>query len=71
MREGGTQKTADRPVSAEAVGALVAFLDSRGVDRRRYRILSRLRALHDSDDFAKLPDDLRERVREIVDEANA
>jgi hypothetical protein len=66
MHEGAKQKTAERPVSVEAVGALVAFLDSRGVDRRRYRIVTRLRALHDSDEFATLPEDLRDRVREIV-----
>ena len=66
MHEGAKQKTAERPVSAEAVGALVAFVDSRGLDRRRYRILNRLRAVHESDAFATLPEDLRDRVREIV-----
>jgi hypothetical protein len=69
MKEGAREKTAERPVSAEAVGALVAFVDSRGLDRRRYRIVNRLRAVHDSDAFAALPEDLRERVREIVSES--
>ena len=60
------QGSANRPTSVEAVGALVAFLDTTGLDQRRYRILSRLRALRDSDEFASLPEDLRDRVREIV-----
>jgi hypothetical protein len=66
MKEGAREKTAERPVSAEAVGALVAFVDSRSLDRRHFRIVNRLRAVHDSDEFATLPEDLRERVREIV-----
>jgi hypothetical protein len=58
--------TSDRPISAEAVGALVAFLDTSGLDRRRYGVVSRLRRLQGSDQFATLPEDLRERVQEIV-----
>jgi len=43
--------------------------ESKGVDRRRYRIVNRLRSVRDSDEFATLPEDLRERVREIVTES--
>ena len=63
-REGQT----GRPVSAEAVATLVWLVESRGVDRRRYRIVGRLRAVRDSDQYANLPEDLRARVREIVAE---
>lgn len=54
------------PVSAEAVGALVAFLETSGVDRRRFRAVNRLVALSNSEQFEALPEDLRQRVREIV-----
>ena len=60
------QGSANRPTSAEAVGTLVSFLETNGLDRRRYRIMNRLRSLRDSDEFASLPEDLRDRVREIV-----
>lgn len=63
---GAKQDSANRPTSVEAVGTLVAFLDTSGLDRRRYRILNRLRALRDSDEFGNLPEDLRDRVREII-----
>ena len=66
MDQGTKQGSANGPTSAEAVGTLVAFLDTSGLDRRRFRILNRLRALRDSDEFASLPEDLRDRVREIV-----
>ena len=62
-------ETGKRPTSAEGAATLVWFLDSGGVDRRRYTIVNRLRRLRDSDEFATLPEDLRERIREIV--ANA
>jgi hypothetical protein len=42
------------------------LLDANQVDRRRYSILGRLRALRDSDDFETLPGALRQRVREIL-----
>jgi len=58
--------TAGSPVSAEAVETLVWLAESKGVDRRRYRIVNRLRAVRDGDHFATLPEDLRARVREIV-----
>ncbi|MFZ0342802.1 MAG: hypothetical protein WAL31_10755 [Gaiellaceae bacterium] len=56
----------ERAISTEAVGALVAFLDTSGLDRRRYSAASRLRRIRDSDQFATLPEDLRERIREIL-----
>jgi hypothetical protein len=49
---------------AEGVGMLIAFLDSGALDLRRYTVVSRLRRLHDSDGFATLPEDLRERIRD-------
>ena len=66
MDYGANQDSANRPTSVEAVGTLVAYLDTSGFDRRRYRIVNRLRALRDSEEFANLPEDLRDRVREIV-----
>jgi hypothetical protein len=57
-------------ISAEAAGTLVWLLDNKGVDRRRYSMVNRLRRLRDSDDFAALPEALRERVREIIDESD-
>jgi hypothetical protein len=55
-----------RPLSAEAVGTLVAFYDTDGFVRRRYSVVQRLHEIHDSTYFATLPEDLRERIREIV-----
>ena len=40
--------------------------DLGAVDRRRYTIVSRLRRLQDSDEFATLPEELRQRIRDIV-----
>jgi hypothetical protein len=57
------------PISAGAVGTLVAFYDTHAFKQRRYAIVQRLRALRDSDAFATLPEDLQERVREIVAQA--
>jgi hypothetical protein len=59
-------RAVNRPVSTEGVGTLVAFLDTGAFDRRRYRIVNRLRALRESDQFSALPEDLRDRIREIV-----
>jgi len=58
----------DGSAAAEAVGTLIWLVDTNGVDRRRYAIVNRLRAIRDSAEFATLPEDLRERVREIVAE---
>ncbi len=63
-----TDRAPERRTSAEAVETLVWLLDT-GVDRRRYRIVSRLRAVRDGDEFATLPEELREKVRQIVAES--
>lgn len=68
MSDSESERRTDRPVSAEAVGTLVWLLDNRGVDRRRYAIVNRLRVIRDSDEFAMLPETLRERVSEIIAE---
>jgi hypothetical protein len=59
-------ETAPRPFLAEGVGMLIALLDAGSLDNRRYTIVNRLRRLHDSDDFASLPEDLRSRIRAII-----
>jgi hypothetical protein len=59
----------ERGFSAETVETLVWLWNSDGLDRRRYRIVNRLRSVRGSDEFSSLPEDLRERVREIVAEA--
>jgi hypothetical protein len=66
MDDRGKGGSSERPISAGAVGALVAFLDTSSFDRRRFRAVNRLRALRDSEEFETLPEDLRQRVREIV-----
>ena len=53
----------------EAVGTLIWLLDSSSVDRRRYPILNRLRKVRDSDEFDSLPEALREKVRQIIADA--
>lgn len=63
------EKAPERRFSAEAVETLVWLLETPGVDRRRYRMVNRLRIVRDSEEFATLPDDLRERVRQIVAES--
>lgn len=50
----------------EKIETLIWLAESEGVDRRRYGIVNRLRSLHESEEFAGLPEDLRDRVREIV-----
>lgn len=65
VNESGTAPK--REASPEAVETLVWLAESEGVDRRRYMIVNRLRAVRDSDQFATLPEDLRARVREIVE----
>lgn len=60
------RETTSRPFLAEGVGMLIALLDAGALDHRRYAIVNRLRRLHDSDEFATLPEDLRERIREII-----
>jgi hypothetical protein len=63
------ERAPEREVSAEAVETLVWLWNSAGLDRRRYRIANRLRAVRNSDQFESLPDSLCQRVREIVAEA--
>jgi hypothetical protein len=58
----------DRSISTEAVGTLVWLLDS-SLDRRRYAVLNRLRAVRDSEEFGTLPDALREKVQKIIAES--
>lgn len=57
---------APRPFLTEGLGMVIALLDAGDLEHRRYAIVSRLRRLHDSDEFASLPEDLRERIREII-----
>jgi hypothetical protein len=68
MSEREERETPARPMFAEGVGLLIALLDAGALDHRRHAIVNRLRAMSDSDEFATLPEDLRERVREIVAE---
>ena len=63
------QEETPRPMFAEGVGMLIALLDTGALDRRRYTVVNRLRRLQDTDDFASLPEDLRERIREITADA--
>jgi hypothetical protein len=48
---------------------LIALLDTGALDRRRYTVVNRLRRLQHTDDFASLPEELRERIREITADA--
>jgi hypothetical protein len=66
----GGEERGEGSISAEAAGTLVWLLDNQGVDRRRYAIVNRLRRLRDSEEFATLPESLRQRVREIIDETD-
>ena len=58
-----------RPFLAEGVGMLIALLDEGTLENRRYMVVNRLRRLCDSDEFTLLPEDLRERVREITSDS--
>lgn len=56
-----------RPISESAVGNLVRFIDSGMLNSRRALAVRRLRELAArEDEFSRLPDDLRQRIREIV-----
>jgi len=59
-------ETPDRLFFAEGVGMLIALLDEGTLSRSR--VVNRLRHLHQTDDFASLPEDLRQRIREIIAE---
>jgi hypothetical protein len=65
-----SEGTAEQPLSTEAIGTLVWLLDSSSVDRRRFNVLNRLRAVLDSEQFESLPDALREKVRQIIADAD-
>jgi hypothetical protein len=56
----------EQGITTHKVETLVWLAESTGVDRRRYEIVNRLRAVRDHGEFATLPEDLRERVRAIV-----
>jgi hypothetical protein len=56
-----------RHVSAEAAGSLIAFLETGAIRSRRHVVMSRLRSLRDSEEFPSLPDDLQQRIRDVVD----
>lgn len=66
VNESERRGSRERTISTEAIGALVAFLETDGLDRRRYSAAIRLRTIRDSDQFSALPEDLRERIREIL-----
>jgi hypothetical protein len=59
----------DRPISTETVETLIWLLDTGNLDRRRYSVLNRLRALHDTPEFETLPEALRRKVGEIIADA--
>jgi len=56
-----------RHVSAEAAGSLIAFLENGAIRSRRHVVMSRLRSLRDSEEFPSLPDDLQQKIRDVVD----
>jgi hypothetical protein len=68
MGEDDGQKPEASAVSAEGIGMLVAFLDTRRIEHRRPEALHRLAVLRRSDAFDELPEDLRQRIRELVGE---
>ena len=57
-------ETPERLFFAEGVGMLIALLDAGTLGRPR--VVNRLRHLQHTNDFASLPEDLRERIREII-----
>lgn len=70
MSEGDRGRRQDRPVSSETVGTLIWLLDTNNLDRRRYTVLNRLREVRESAEFETLPDALRQKVREVLDDAD-
>jgi hypothetical protein len=56
-----------RPVTAEAAGTLVAFLETGALEARSYLAVRRLRELQQTQDFAALPQDLQDRIRAVID----
>jgi hypothetical protein len=66
MNDHEQEETPDRLFFAEGVGMLIALLDQGTLSRSR--VVKRLRQLQHTDDFASLPEDLRERIRKILAE---
>jgi hypothetical protein len=67
-----TDRTPEQAIAVETVWTLVWLLETPAVDRRRYRMVNRLRRMvRDREEFATLPEDLRERVRQIVAESES
>jgi hypothetical protein len=66
--EDGRRGLPEAPISAEGIGMLVAFLETRRMEQRRYRALRRLAALEASETFDDLPEDLRQRIHDLVAE---
>lgn len=64
VNEGKPEETQARPFFAEGVGMLIALMDEGTIDRAR--VVERLRRVQHGDDYASLPEDLRERICEIV-----
>jgi hypothetical protein len=60
------ETSASQPGVTAEVETLVWLAESKGIDRRRYGIVNRLRSVRDSEQYWDLPDYLRKRVREIV-----
>ena len=69
MSEQEPEEQPFRPFLAEGVGMLISLLDEGTLEDRRYKVVNRLRRLRDSNEFALLPEDLRERVREITSDS--
>ena len=63
-------QAAGSAISAEGVGMLVAFLDSQRIENRRQHALHRLAELRSSDAFRELPEDLRQRISELIAASN-
>jgi hypothetical protein len=70
VSEDDRRRRQDRPISTETVGTLIWLLDTNNLDRRRYSVLNRLRAVRESAAFETLPDALRQKVREVLDDAD-
>jgi len=67
----GERSGGDRGLSTEKVGTLIWLLDEGNLDRRRNSALNRLRAVRDSDEFETLPEALRQKVRQIIADADS
>jgi hypothetical protein len=59
-------RTPDPGISAEAVETLLWLAKSESLDRRRFQVMERLRSVRATGEFATLPEELREKVREVL-----